>query len=98
MVGSHGFAFSTTFVVKREALAWIVPLGVIAYMFPNTQQVFSGYRPVLEVDGTAGEIERYTWPRWAWSPTLAWACTLLVLMLASIWQLSKVSEFIYFQF
>ena len=98
MVGSHGFAFSTTFVVKRDALAWIVPLCLIAYMFPNTQQVFSGYRPVLEVDGTAGEIERYTWPRWAWSPTLAWACTLLVLMLASFWQLSKVSEFIYFQF
>jgi alginate O-acetyltransferase complex protein AlgI len=97
MFGADGFHVATTLNVKREALAWLFPLAAICYALPNTQQIFAAYRPVL------GPVEPASLPIMrlsaiAFRPTLAWACFAVTIGLVSLWQLSKVSEFIYFQF
>jgi alginate O-acetyltransferase complex protein AlgI len=97
MFGAHGFHFATTLNVKREALAWLAPLAVICYALPNTQQLFAAFGPVLgpveKPDLVVARLERLVF-----RPTLAWACFTVTIGLLSLWQLSKVSEFIYFQF
>ena len=66
---------------------------LLAWLAPNTQQIFRRYRPALErVAGSDGR-----WP-WRWQPTPGWSMALALLFLGCAFSMNRVSEFLYFQF
>jgi alginate O-acetyltransferase complex protein AlgI len=76
--------------MKFIGFAWIIALGLIALFAPNSQQIMHRVEPVLEqVRPTRGPT---------WSPSLRWATVTGILFTASLLSLSRVSEFLYFQF
>lgn len=97
--------FPTLFAVGPQSIATlftspaaIIMLGTaLVMLFPNTQQLLTRYRPVLE------------WPAWVrtappaipltWRPTAPWAIAIgLILLLGTVFILRGQSEFIYFNF
>jgi hypothetical protein len=63
-------------------------------LLPNTCELIARYRPALEF-----RLERDPWRlplRWRLTP--AWAVIVAAMAIASVSQLSRVSEFLYFQF
>ena len=72
---------------------WILTLIVIVLLVPNTQQFMGRYRPAFEV--YKDEISP---AKWYWRVSQTWAVVVSVIMTAAILNLSRVSEFLYFQF
>jgi D-alanyl-lipoteichoic acid acyltransferase DltB (MBOAT superfamily) len=89
------------FRAERLACFWGLPeLAVLAgllgavTLLPNTCELIARYRPALEF-----RLERDPWRlplRWRLTP--AWAVIVAAMAIASVSQLSRVSEFLYFQF
>lgn len=74
------------------AWAWIVALLLVARLAPNTQEIMARYEPALEVGA-----ERAT-RHLAWRPTPGWAVATAVVAVGGTLALTRVSEFLYFQF
>ena len=69
---------------------WIIAVaGVIALFAPNTDELF---RLALPAKQTATE------PRAAWNPSARWAVFTAFVLGISVFKLSGVTEFLYFQF
>jgi alginate O-acetyltransferase complex protein AlgI len=77
------------------ALLMMVVGGVIVWCFPNTQQILARYKPALEL---APSDEQPRLLPIYWKPSIAWAMTLGVVVLASLVMLQNPSSFLYFQF
>jgi hypothetical protein len=73
-----------------DSLYWIAGLLAVAWLAPNTQEIMGKFKPALE------RIERPGRPSWA--PTTAWALLIGGVGTLSLLHLSRVSEFLYFQF
>jgi len=75
---------------------WIIALGAVALFAPNSQEILRQYSPAL----THGTDERSgaAAARTVWRPTTAWALGIAVLGAAGLLSLTRVSEFLYFQF
>ena len=71
---------------------------LLVWILPNTQQFMRRYQPVLGLR----DVNRHDriGPRrwWQWRPTPVWMLLLILLLLGTIYQFDKLSEFIYFQF
>ncbi|MCA3254635.1 MAG: MBOAT family protein [Alphaproteobacteria bacterium] len=74
------------------AWLWIVALGAIAVLLPNTQQIMRGWRPALDLDEIAPAR------RLLWAPTRGWALATAAVAVGGTLALTQVSEFLYFQF
>ena len=77
-------------------VAWIVTLILISVALPNIQQLMRRYRPALET--YHGEIRRLQYRWLEWRPTLRWAGFTGIILTLAILGLTRVSEFLYFQF
>jgi len=89
---SIGWEFSPLrfFNGSRDLLViFIVVTGV--WLLPNSQDLVGKYRPALE----QSKKKHY---KIQWSPSTSWALVISFIALISILNLSKVSEFLYFQF
>ncbi len=85
--------FQQVGAVKVVDILWFIMLSYIAFCLPNTQQFTHRYRPVYEKCSTyAAEIKFY------WRPTLRWGFLMAILWVYAILGLSRISEFLYFQF
>ena len=77
---------------------------MIVWLLPNVHQMFLRYRPVCEdEDDGAANAPPVTSTGWIansliWKPTMPYAISLAVLFFLSFISLTKVSEFLYFQF
>lgn len=84
----------------REFVWVFVALTAFCWYMPNTQQLFCRYRPTYEsqisADRTVALQQRF--PALIWQPTRGWAIAIGVLALLAVLSLSRVSEFLYFQF
>jgi alginate O-acetyltransferase complex protein AlgI len=80
----------------QEGVFWIAILLLFSIALPNTQQVMFRTHPAFET--YKGEILelRYRWMEW--QPTLPWAILLSVIIVLSLLNISRRSEFLYFQF
>ncbi len=82
-----------------ELLLWLVFWMTVVWYWPNTQEWMARARPAC--DDTPEAITRPL-PRplagLAWNTNMRWAVTGAVLMTASLLSLSRISEFLYFQF
>lgn len=98
------FGDTNTFAGSIE-LAWIALLALVVLFMPNTQQIMEGFKPVLDMPQ---EKQRMVW-KWCdlqaiipwsiqWRPNMVWAMILVVVATWGLLNLSKVSEFLYFQF
>jgi D-alanyl-lipoteichoic acid acyltransferase DltB (MBOAT superfamily) len=77
----------------RSEILWLGTLLVIIWLFPNTQEIMSRYRPALGVS-----IEGGRRPWLLWRPNAAGVVAVAVLAVSSLLSLTKVSAFLYFQF
>ncbi|MEO6021610.1 MAG: MBOAT family protein [Burkholderiales bacterium] len=78
-------------------LLWIVGCLVFVWWLPNTQQLMRNYEPAL-----ASQLKSENWgvskQSLAWAPTGKWAVLMAVMLAWGILGMSRVSEFLYFQF
>ncbi len=79
-------AYATRFV-EQDTLHWLLVLAAIAWLLPNTAQLVN-YR----TERAPKRLNLH------WRPSLKWALVLSILALTAVSQLSRVSEFLYFQF
>lgn len=108
MSGFHGFAtpeslsggagFADRFnpmIFKGAGLKWIAVLLLTVRFLPNTQEIMRNYQPVIgqEQDQPAG-LGKFV----AWKPSGGWAFIIACLALLALLNLSRASEFLYFQF
>ena len=107
------FGDTKTFAGGVE-VAWIVVLTAIAWFLPNTQQIMAGFNPALDMpdeiqssswmrkdvnaSGEDGSGRPVIFNPVQWQPNMVWATVLMVLATWSLLNLTKVSEFLYFQF
>ena len=65
----------------------------LAFWAPNTQQIFHHYAP-----GIDKIITRAGKRQWTWSPSRAWSLAFSLVFLGCLFNMNRVSEFLYFQF
>ncbi len=70
---------------------WIAVLWVVAWFAPNTQQIMAAFKPALEqIKEPAGYF--------SWRPNRVFAWLIGCLFVAALFNMNRVSEFLYFQF
>lgn len=84
------------FPIGVTAAIWALAASLIAFLAPNVCQIMHRYEPAFET--YPGELKpaRHAWL--TWSPRLGWAIIVAVLSFWTLANLTRVSEFLYFQF
>jgi len=95
MLGLDGLTISTSIASADWLIAYLIGGFAIIYLLPNTQQFFIDHEPSLEPERneTLWGLEKLKW-----SPDWRWAIVFAGLFAFAFTNLSRVSEFIYFQF
>jgi alginate O-acetyltransferase complex protein AlgI len=92
MVGINGIVLSG---IPYTALVWITISLVICWFLPNSLEYVSKFNPAF--DHFTGKARLY--PRWLqWNPVLWKTIVIAGMVSASVLFLSRVNQFIYFQF
>ncbi len=94
-LAEQGISFgATNHLVPLSGVAyyWIGGLLLLVWSMPNTQQIMAGYKPAL---GLPKDFK----PGWfRWQPSHAWLTVALLCAFYATISITKISEFIYFQF
>jgi alginate O-acetyltransferase complex protein AlgI len=80
---------------SESSAIWLLLVGCVAFILPNTYQLFQVYRPALVEPRFEAEMPK---PRFGWNPNWRWALGLSLMLLSAILQIHELSPFIYFQF
>jgi alginate O-acetyltransferase complex protein AlgI len=99
MAGGHGVTAKSVFHF-RSVLVTLAGLALIVWLLPNTQEFLSRFEPALRFKPSEGGSQRSAWSqKWLlWKPNTAWALGTAGLALYALSQISRVKEFIYWQF
>jgi alginate O-acetyltransferase complex protein AlgI len=101
MLGLHGLGFSELKTVlsigRTRAALWIIASAFIALVCPNTLQMLNRYEPALGWKPRPQQ-DAMDATRILWTPSLAWAVALSVIVAIGILNLGGHSEFLYWQF
>lgn len=99
MLESLGFSFylggGSVFI---ETWSWIIVAALIAFVFPNTQEIMRQFDPALDVERPPGAALPTLNRILTWRPSRRWALAMALLALTSILSLNRPAEFLYFQF
>lgn len=99
MAGMNGLTSGDAAIDINWASAYGVLAGLlgVVWLAPNTYQLMSRYHPTLKV---AKPVEPYVLPRlnWKWRPSRAWAITMAFVAAGALSMLTRVQEFLYYQF
>ena len=79
--------------IKRALLYWSLPLLLACWILPNTQQIMRKFEPAinfLEDPRDPAFIE--------WKPSRVWSLAVLVMAVLCLFNMTGISEFLYFQF
>lgn len=103
MAGLHGFSFKTTAIGLSEATRMAVLLLGVIWLFPNSHEILAAHKPALEYAQDPPRVNLAPTPRWLgavlmWRPNRRWALGFAALTLWVMLNLSRPSEFIYWQF
>ena len=96
MAGLQGFSRHEAGWEGSREIKWLLLMFLVAWGLPNVQQMLHRFRPALET--YPGEIAAPRWRRLSWQPTTAWAVVTSIFFVAALINLSRVSEFLYYQF
>ncbi|NOQ15632.1 MAG: MBOAT family protein [Methyloprofundus sp.] len=80
--------------VKLFDMLWFITLFIIAFALPNTQQFMQRYHPIF----AKAQYYKVSKLKLVWRPTLAWSCMISFLFVYATLSLTRISEFLYFQF
>jgi D-alanyl-lipoteichoic acid acyltransferase DltB (MBOAT superfamily) len=109
MIGMNGIAlnfngsFPASEVGIRSAIA-IITLGLIlVWFFPNVHQMLVRYKPswedLADVKINFISLSQGSIPSWlTWQPTPIYGCVMGSIFMICVFTLTRVSEFLYFQF
>jgi D-alanyl-lipoteichoic acid acyltransferase DltB (MBOAT superfamily) len=105
MAGIHGFIFRAELVNINltEATKMLALFLGVVWLFPNSHEVLAAHQPALEYAHNPPRVSLAPTPRWlsrwlTWQPNLLWALVLAALMVSGVINLSRPTEFIYWQF
>jgi D-alanyl-lipoteichoic acid acyltransferase DltB (MBOAT superfamily) len=103
MTGAHGWMSNLARIHISSAWITIGVLLLLVWFFPNSNQLLARFEPTLEYSGGGRSDARLpSAPAWAgflqWRPRRAWMWGVGALIVGSILGLSRISEFIYWQF
>jgi alginate O-acetyltransferase complex protein AlgI len=73
--------------------AWILVLLPLTLLAPNTQEIMGHFQPALDYKGSSFAATRF-----AWRPLPAWGMLASLVVAGGLLSLSRVSEFLYYQF
>jgi D-alanyl-lipoteichoic acid acyltransferase DltB (MBOAT superfamily) len=76
-----------------QTYLWVALGALLAFGFPNTQQILRHYEPGLGVRESLASVSRVVW-----RPTARWAAAIGILAAACVLALDRPAEFLYFQF
>jgi len=96
MLGLDGFSLDSSVIDARSLLLYAAGGFSIIFLLPNTQQLFVDYEPSLEP--LRPNEARWGLEKLKWKPSGRWAIYCSGLFITALLNMSKVSEFIYFQF
>ena len=82
-------------IFKIHPMTWIVVLLSVAWLMPNTQELFRHFKPALGIEARPSIKSKLDF---AWRPSMRTAALTAVLTLLSLINMNRVSEFLYFQF
>ena len=85
--------FEQVGAVKVVDILWFLFLSYCVFFLPNTQQLMRHYRPVYEKSISYASVSKLYW-----RPTIGWSIIMAMLFFYSVLGLSRISEFLYFQF
>ena len=91
LMGSLGIHFGHLPYLHKDALVWIGTLWFLSWLAPNTQQIMAHFKPALD---EIKEPAHY----FSWKPTQAYAWLIGFILITSLFNMNRVSEFLYFQF
>jgi alginate O-acetyltransferase complex protein AlgI len=94
MAGLNGISKADPYYFGAPQLKGLLIMFVVAWGLPNAQQLLHRYRPVLETY----PVDARQPGRLTWKPGAAWALFTSALFLAAVINLTRVSEFLYYQF
>jgi len=101
MAGLNGMDGSSTLQVG-EAIFMLASLAIIVWLLPNTQEFLGRFEPALKSRAAAPGAPPLALPwseKWiSWRPTAGWALLVAAMTLYALSQISRVNEFIYWQF
>jgi alginate O-acetyltransferase complex protein AlgI len=102
MFGLNGFEGWPNAAASEVKFSWAMramSCVLIVWLMPNSQQVMRRYFPSIGLRGLLAKTST-PGPRrfWQWRPTWQWTVFTVILVMGSIYEFDKVSEFIYFQF
>lgn len=96
MAGLNGITKGDPYWFGGLQLRWLAAMFLIAWGLPNAQQFLYRHRPALET--YPGEVSQAYWKRLVWQPGAGWALLTATLLVAAVINLTRVSEFLYYQF
>ena len=80
-------------LISGGLINWIIILLAIVWFAPNTQQIMAHFNPALLIPRDMKPARRF-----AWRPSVAFGVLAAAMAFASIVNLHRQSEFLYFQF
>ena len=94
-----GPAGTTEIRLKTTRVLFFLIALLIAFLCPNTQQLFARYKPVLEWRALRAQPSHW-WDRVGliWRPTPAWAFLCAIAAVVSLVLTARGEDFIYFRF
>ncbi len=103
LLAGHGF---TTYLGGGSQFiftwSWTIVLLAIVVTMPNTQQIMRHFEPALQRYRAGAQSElrllRRLYPALSWKPRIHWALVTGVIAASGVLAMSRVSEFLYFQF
>jgi len=96
--GMAGMNEAELVVNKMSAYYWIIAGLIISWALPNAIQVTAAFQPSYEIE-REDQAPMPRWQRWMhWQPNRIWATAMAVVLALCVLSLSKVTEFLYFQF
>jgi len=106
MTGANGLTSNLARIHMSSAWFTIVPMLFVVWFLPNTHQMLARFEPTLEyAEGKMPPTSGWRFPfrrkdggALLWTPRLAWALGVTALLVASVLGLSRITEFIYWQF
>lgn len=91
-----GVQFSSKAIFGKGAVLQLLVLMLIVWSTPNVQEWMSQYEPALNYEKET-RLSAH-WKKVLWQPNQLWAIATTCMFVVSILMLSRVSEFLYFDF
>ncbi len=85
-------------ISQKYAVIGITLLLAVAWFTPNTQEWMGKYSPTLTPPQDSSHWVYQLWKRFQWQPSPVWSAILGGLTAVSVLGMTRVSEFLYFQF